>query len=132
MQAQTYKDEYDAYDNLNNQRQMESAQKIKAIKNQKLKIQDTTESLEESQEKPDQKVGDWIVPVHEDKSITQELKNFDLRFSSIDVNQENLLQLVYYEFKGSFHISISIDQNARQVDKKVTIQFEFANNCTNL
>lgn len=67
-----------------------------------------------------QKEGDWIVPAQEDKSTKEKLIDFKLNFVSIDIHKENFLQIVYYQFNGSFEIQISIDNDDIVSDTRVT------------
>ena len=58
-----------------------------------------------------QKEEDWVVPVQEDRSTRTKMKDYKLQFDDLDYDQENLLHVVYYIFKGHFDIVVTINSN---------------------
>lgn len=52
---------------------------------------------------------DWVVPVKEDKSTTTKMENYSLQFDDLDFDQQNLLYVVYYIFRGHFDITVTLN-----------------------
>lgn len=63
----------------------------------------------EAPAKGEPKVEDWIVPAQEDKSTSSRLDHYCLKFDDLNYDQENLLHVVYYIFKGHFDLIVSVN-----------------------
>ena len=81
----------------------------------KIKLEDLNSiQIKTQKQGKETRVDDWVVPVQEDKSTTTRMVHFNLKFDDLDYDQENLLHVVYYIFKG--HFDIIVTQNSSNKD----------------
>jgi hypothetical protein len=69
--------------------------------------------------KKNSKDEDWVVPVQEDKSTSSRLDHYCLKFDDLNYDQENLLHVVYYIFKGHFDLIVTVDSMQQGPHSKV-------------